>query len=85
MRDYVGHFDKNLIGLTGTPAMIERVASRYRIRYEKVADESGDPRLYLMDHTASVYLMAPDGSFLTKFMHGISAEDMADRLRSYLP
>ena len=85
MKRYVGYFGHNLIGLTGTRAMIDRVARQYHVRYEKVVEEGGDPDLYLMDHTASVYVIAPDGTFITKFAHGITPEQMAEGLLEILP
>lgn len=85
MKNYVKYFNQDLVGLTGTSTMIERVASGYKVKYEKVMEEGGDPDLYIMDHSASVYLMAPNGEFITKFAHGISAKQMVDGLNDYLP
>ncbi len=85
IRNYVKYFNERIIGLTGTRAMIDRVAKQYRVRYEKVVEEGSDPDLYLMDHTAAVYLMAPDGTFITKFAYGINAEQMVEKLQEYLP
>jgi protein SCO1/2 len=85
MKNYVKYFNQELVGLTGTKAMIERVAKAYKVRYEKVIEEGGDPDLYIMDHSASVYLMAPNGEFITKFAHGISAKQMVEGLNAYLP
>jgi protein SCO1/2 len=85
IRNYVKYFNERIIGLTGTKAMIERVAKQYRVRYEKVLEQGSDPELYLMDHTASVYLIAPDGTFITKFAYGIDAGQMVEKLLEYLP
>lgn len=85
MKNYVKYFNQNLVGLTGTKTMIERVAKAYKVKYEKVIEEGGDPDLYIMDHSASVYLMAPNGEFITKFAHGISAQQMVEGLNAYLP
>jgi len=85
MNNYVKYFNKDLVGLTGTQTMIDRVASGYKVKYEKVIEEGGDPDLYIMDHSASVYLMAPNGEFITKFAHGISAKQMVEALNDYLP
>lgn len=85
MKDYVQYFNKDLVGLTGTTAMVERVAKQYKVRYEKVVEEGADPDMYIMDHSASVFLMAPDGEFITKFAHGISAKQMVESLKEYLP
>ncbi|MCW8975429.1 MAG: SCO family protein [Sedimenticola sp.] len=85
MNNYVKYFNQDLVGLTGTKVMIERVAKQFKVRYEKVIEEGADPDLYIMDHSASVFLMAPDGEFITKFAHGISAKQMVESLRAYLP
>jgi protein SCO1/2 len=50
-----------------------------------VEPHSGDPELYLMDHSAGLYLMAPDGSFITKFAYGLSAEQLVRELTDILP
>ncbi|MCG8426913.1 MAG: SCO family protein, partial [Chromatiales bacterium] len=85
MKEYVRYFDSNLIGLTGSASMIKRVAEQYRVNYEKVFEEGRDPKLYLMDHTASLFLIAPDGTFITKFAYGISADQVVEKLNGYLP
>ncbi len=84
LKNYVKYFNENMVGLTGTTSMIERVAKQFKVRYEKVVEAGGDPDLYVMDHSASVFLMAPDGEFITKFAHGISAQQMVDGLTPYL-
>ncbi len=84
MNGFVKYFDKRLTGLTGSPAMIERVAAQFKVRYEIVREEGMSQDLYLMDHSASLYLMGPDGHFITKFAHGISAQNLADELSAIL-
>ena len=85
MRNYVRYFGDRLIGLTGSKAMIERVANQYRVKYEKVLEKDRPPELYLMDHSPSVFLIAPDGTFVTKFAYGIDAGQMLAKLRAYVP
>ncbi len=85
INSYVGFFSDNLTGLTGTSTMIQRMAKQYKVLYEKVESDSGDPEYYTMDHTASLYLMAPDGEFITKFAYGISPQQLLDGLNDYLP
>ena len=85
IKSYVSYFGTDLIGLTGSKAMLERVAKQYKVRYEKVVEEGMDPENYVMDHTASVFLMAPDGSFITKFAHGITPDTMVEKINEYVP
>jgi protein SCO1/2 len=84
MRNYVNFFHSSIIGLTGSKAMIERTAQNFKVRYERVVNEGDDPKQYWMDHTASLYLMAPDGRFLTKFAYGISPKAILEKMRRYL-
>ncbi len=84
VRDYVKYFDPRLKGLTGTPAMIQRLADQFGVRFEKGEVDPDDPNLYAMDHSASLFLMAPDGRFVTKFAYGISADTLAEKLREYI-
>lgn len=85
VRQYVEYFHPRLIGLTGTRAMIEKVTKQYRVQYEKVIDDPKNPQDYQMDHTASIFLIAPDGKFLTKFAHGIAPGKLVEKITDYLP
>lgn len=85
LREYVAYFDNRLVGLTGKKEMIDRLTSRLGVRYEKVIEEGSDPDLYVMDHSASLYLLGPDGEYITKFPHGISSEKLHAELLKYLP
>lgn len=82
--DYVTYFHPNLIGLTGTHVVIKRTASNFKVRFEKVVNEGDDADKYWMDHTASTYLIGPQGEFLAKFAYGISAETLVEKIRQYL-
>ena len=92
MAYFVGHFHPRLLGLTGTREQIAAVTKRYRVRWRKffiVEDESGgvEPVAedeYLLDHTAAIYLIGPDGGGLSLFHHGTPAEDIADVVRQFI-
>ena len=84
LSDYVSFFDSRIIGLTGSEQMIKRVADQFKAKYEKGGVDSLDKDLYTMDHTASLYLMAPDGTFITKFAHGIAPDILAKELNAIM-
>ena len=85
LNDYVQYFDKRIVGLTGSEPMIKRVVDQFKAKYQKEENENEqDPLLYTMDHTASLYLMAPDGRFITKCAHGISAVVLADEIAAII-
>jgi protein SCO1/2 len=58
---YATLFDAPIVGLTGSPAAIERVKKQYGIFSQKVPDGSGG---YSVDHTATVLLFGSDGEFV---------------------
>lgn len=84
LKQYVSYFSPSLTGLTGSEAMIDRVAKRFKIKYEKQVDPSADPDRYAVDHSTGIYLMAPDGEFVTRFAYSLSAEQIVEKLGAHL-
>jgi len=75
---YAEHFHPRLMALTGTEEQVAAAAKAYRIYYQKVEEPGASD--YLMDHSSIIYLMGPDGSYLTHFTHASTAEDIAKAL-----
>lgn len=84
MRRYVDYFEKRIIGLTGQQAMLRQLAKQYRVKYSRVYDDTNERDDYQMDHTAGLFVVAPDGQFVTKLAHGISSSTMARALTSII-
>lgn len=82
MGKYVTLFHPSLVGLTGTPEQIRKVAKEYKIYFAKVQDESMSD--YTMDHSSFIYFMAPDDRLLRIFRMEDSAGDMANIIRQWL-
>ncbi len=82
MKDYVGAFHPRLIGLTGDEKQIAGIAKAYRIHRVKVLQEEDDD--YLVSHSSSIFLMGPDGKFVTLLPHNSPPDRIADILRKYL-
>jgi len=80
---YVENFGPNFVGLTGSLKAVDKAAKAYRVTYQKFQEEGAGDN-YSVDHSALVYLMGPDGKFVTHFPYGTSPEKMADTLRRYL-
>lgn len=77
---YVEAFHPRLVGLTGSEAQIRDAARSFRAHYRTAGDvEDAD---YLVDHSAFVYLIGPDGRMLTYFPHGTSAKAMTAEVRA---
>lgn len=81
---YTQAFHPKLIGLTGSAEQVAAAAGAYRVYYAEVpTPETGDGD-YTIDHSAFVYLMSPDGAYLTHFSHASTPEDMAAGVRDFL-
>jgi len=76
MAQYIRHFHKNLIGLTGTVDQVKAIKSKYRVYSAKTDDTTN----YLVDHTAYTYLMNKDGTLLKHFNHALPPEKMAKQI-----
>jgi cytochrome oxidase Cu insertion factor (SCO1/SenC/PrrC family) len=82
LADYVTHFHPALVGLSGTSKQIQDVAKAYKVYFARAgADDSAD---YLMNHSAFIYLMGPDGANLKLFSPRATAEQMATVIRAQL-
>jgi protein SCO1 len=86
LRAYVANFHPRLVALTGGVESIGAVAKAYRVYYAKATGTNApsDPSAYILDHTAVVYLMGPQGEYVTHFSPGTTAQDMAADLRNRL-
>jgi cytochrome oxidase Cu insertion factor (SCO1/SenC/PrrC family) len=83
LASYVQSFHPRLVGLTGTPAEIDAVVKAYRVYVRKVADPKSSAG-YSIDHTSLIYVMGPDGAYVTHFAHTTNADAMAERLAKLL-
>ncbi len=80
LKEYVSFFHPSTVGLTGSEEQIKVATRAYRAYYRIGEPESDDPLDYLVDHTAIIYVVGPDGNMLTHFSHGTTPEAMAERL-----
>ena len=78
---YVGHFDKRILGLRGTESQTKELATQYKTFYEKVRVNG---QQYLVDHTAFIYLMNRAGKYVAFFPPGTTPERMATMVRDEL-
>ena len=82
LKDYVSNFHPRMVGLTGTPEQIAKVAKAYRVYYQKAAGTAPDD--YVMDHTLLIYLMDGDGKYITHFGPDATPDQIAEEIRKHL-
>lgn len=82
LAEYVSAFHHSLVGLTGTPDAIRKIANAYKAFYVKVQDErSGD---YSIDHAGVIYLMGRHGEYLGFMPPQTNADRLTEVLRKNL-
>lgn len=84
LRTYVTFFHPRMIGLRGSPALIRRAADNFRVRYEKVREPGAPPEEYAVDHSAGMFLLGPDGSYIRKFAYGVPPAEIGDGIREII-
>ena len=84
LRRYTAYFHPRIIGLTGSPELIRRVADHFKVRYEKHWEPGARKDQYSVDHSAGMYLLGPDGGFLRKFAYATPPQEVADRIRALM-
>ena len=83
LASFVSYFNKNFIGVTGSEQQIEQFTRELGIMHMRVAAEENATG-YLVDHTASVLLIDPDGRYHAVFSPPLSAEKISDDFRKIL-
>jgi len=82
LTDYVAAFHPSLVGLTGSPEEIRKVANSYKAFYVKVPTEpSGE---YSIDHAGVIYLMGRNGEYLGFMPPQTGPDRLTEVLRKYL-
>jgi protein SCO1/2 len=80
---YTQAFHEDFVGLRAEGETLEHVMEQFGVVAEKrqLADS---PLSYLMDHTASLFLIGPDGRLQVQYLYGTSARDIVQDLRIIL-
>lgn len=79
---YAAHFNPEFTGLSGSLADLEPIWKQLGVFVEK--QDSGSAAGYLVSHTASVYVLDPNGSLIMSLPYGTAASDIADDLNELL-
>ena len=83
MKSYVAAFSPRLVGLTGTDAQVAHVAREYGAFFSDFEEMRADD--YSVDHSHYVYLMAPDGRFLTEIASTANPTEIAAEIGHQIP
>lgn len=82
LKNYLASFKPAIEGLSGDKISTEAVIKSYKVYAQKVGNK--DPKNYLMDHSAFMYLMGGDGKYLAHFAHNTPPAQIAAEIRKHL-
>jgi len=83
LAEYVDHFHPQLIGLTGSAAQIDDVVANYGVQYSRVELPDG-PFGYAINHSATTYLITPDGTLRFLFPYATPSSVIVEAVRFVL-
>ncbi|MCG7962994.1 MAG: SCO family protein [Candidatus Thiodiazotropha taylori] len=81
--DYVSYFHPNLIGVTGSESEVAKVAKLYGAQYVEVKLEAS-AFAYAVDHSATTYLISPQGELRFLLPHQTPSVMMLEAIRYLL-
>lgn len=83
INSYVHAFHADFIGLRGEGDALTQVMSQFGVVAEKrqLADS---PLSYLIDHTASIFMIAPDGRLEAQYLYGTDYRDILHDVQTVL-
>jgi protein SCO1/2 len=80
---HVNAFNPDFIGLTGTPEELDPVYEAFDVYYEKDTS-SGSALGYLVNHTATTFVLDPEGRWRLRETYGTEAADIVHDIQQLL-
>jgi protein SCO1 len=81
LREYVGFFHDDLLGLTGTPGQLRAVSGAYGIRFKHTHGHDGER---VTTHSGMIFLIGPDGEPQAMLPHDVTEEWLVATLKEHL-
>lgn len=84
LRAYTGQFDRTFVGLTGTAEQLAAVWKAYGVSVVRRDLPGTRPPMYLLHHSASVFLIDPAGRLRVMAPFGTPVDDVVHDIRVLL-
>ena len=81
LNDYMNAFDPTFIGLTGDDATLRTITRDFGVFYQRVTSDKTSED-YLVDHTASSFILDREGRLAIVFSYGTDPALMAQRIQA---
>lgn len=82
LKVYAPFFHPSIVGISGSNEQVAQVARMYGARYMKQKPDADG--LYSVDHSAFLYVIAPDGKLAASLPHGSLPTQIAEAIRARL-
>lgn len=83
MKKYAEFFHPKILGVTGAPEQIAKVAKQYAVYYKKAKLE-GSAMGYGIDHSSAIYVVGKKGHIVDIISHGEKPSEIAAAIRKAL-
>ena len=83
LENYVSAVTDRVVGITGEPAKVLDMVRGFKVYYKKVPTEGSDDE-YVMDHTASVFLLGNGGRFKGTISYGEDPDVAVRKLQNLI-
>jgi protein SCO1/2 len=81
LKEYLQHFHRKLIGLTGTNEQIKAVADKFKVYFARSQSTNQNNIQYMIDHTSFIYFMDRNGKYLKHFYLDSKVEEIVEFIR----
>lgn len=82
---YIGNVTDRVTGISGDPEKVRAMAKGFNVYFKKVPTDTDSPDDdYVMDHTASVFLLDDDGRFRGTIAYGEDGDVAMKKLKNLL-
>jgi protein SCO1/2 len=83
LKNYLAHFNANIIGMTGSEDDVRKVADQFKVYYAKVSNIERDESEYLVDHTSFIYFLDYDSKYIKHFPSTDPWSEISQFIKNY--
>ncbi len=82
LNKYVSRFDSRIVGLTGDIDTLRKVADEFGAFFQSA--DTGESPYYMVDHTATKFLLNPNGEWVAQYAYGTPVDVIVQDLKQRL-
>jgi protein SCO1/2 len=80
---YLGNFNKNIKGFTGSDAELKKIYKKYYVYSQKAPDNNSGEN-YNMNHSTTIYLLDESGEMVDHYPSDIDTKELAEKLKLFI-